>query len=70
MPLDVRLPTLPDAEADTAGSENEAPPVSDADLEQAWESGRAEPGADVPAPDAPKAAFRPITETKEAPDVI
>ena len=70
MPLDVRLPTLPDAEADTAGSENEAPPVSDTDLEQAWESGRAEPGADVPAPDAPKAAFRPITETKEAPDVI
>lgn len=70
MPLDVRLPALPDAEADTAGSENEAPPVSDADLEQAWESGRAEPGADAPAPDAPKAAFRPITETKEAPDVI
>lgn len=70
MPLDVRLPSLPDPEADPAGSENEVPPVSDADLEQAWESGRTEPGVVASSSGGTKAAFRPITEAKEAPDVI
>ncbi|WFC94598.1 hypothetical protein MBRA1_001231 [Malassezia brasiliensis] len=70
MPLDARLPSLPNPEADPETSENEAPPVSDADLERAWESGRTEPDEVASGSATPKAAFRPITEAKEAPDVI